>query len=195
MTIPYDHMIFTLFLRWPVFTKFLTFSSLGVVPFSLWGDQWPGLVFVMTSYVIYIRYHSGMTSEKCFSACTQHLGEYPIYTLYGVLCELAQLLPLQTRQLMLQVSIQQVHAFSCMSWEQHWIGFPFLSENLSIILFFVTSPFSFVAPRPQYSLGCFSLGWIFVVAFALFRYGTTVQLSLFFSPYFMINLLIPNYGP
>jgi len=52
-----------------------------------------------------------MTCEKCYNVCTQHLGELPIYTLYGVLCELAQLLPLQTRQLILQVSIRQVHAF------------------------------------------------------------------------------------
>jgi len=34
--------------------------------------------------------------------------------------------------------------FSCMAWELHLGGFPFLSENLSTILFFVKSPFSFV---------------------------------------------------
>ena len=67
------------------------------------------LVFIMTSYVIYT---SGMTSEKCFNACTQHLGELPMYALYGALCELSQLRPSQTRQRILQVSIQHLHAFS-----------------------------------------------------------------------------------
>jgi len=52
----------------------------------------------MTSYFIYMWCTSGMTSEKWFNPCTQHLGEFPIYALYGVLCELAQLLPSQTRQ-------------------------------------------------------------------------------------------------
>ena len=66
------------------------------------------LVLAMTSYLIYT---SGMTREKCFNACTQHLGEFPIYALYGVLCESAQLLFLQTRQLILQMSRPQVHAF------------------------------------------------------------------------------------
>jgi len=65
-------------------------------------------VFIMTSYFIYT---SGMTEEKCFNACTQHLGELPIFALYGVLCELAQRLPSQTQQLILQVSIRQVHVF------------------------------------------------------------------------------------
>jgi len=67
------------------------------------------------------------------------------------------------------------------------------SENLSISRFFVKSSFSFVVTKPRYSLRCFSLGWIFVSAFALLRCGAIVQVSLFFSPYFMMNRLIPNY--
>jgi len=62
----------------------------------------------MTSYLIYT---SGMTIEKGFISCTKHLGGLPICALYDVLCELPPLLPSQTRHLILQVSIQQVHAF------------------------------------------------------------------------------------
>jgi len=39
------------------------------------------------------------------------LGELPVFALYGMLCELAQLRPSQTRQLILQVSIRQVQVF------------------------------------------------------------------------------------
>jgi len=37
----------------------------------------------MTSYVIYIWYAAGVTCWKGFTACTPHLGEFPIYSLYG----------------------------------------------------------------------------------------------------------------
>jgi len=52
-----------------------------------------------------------MIIEKSFNACTQHLGELPIFALYDVSYELAQFLPSQTLQLILQVFIRQVHVF------------------------------------------------------------------------------------
>ena len=70
--------------------------------------------------------------------------------------------------------------FSCMSWEQHYIGFSFLSEDLSIIRFFAKSPLSLVVPRPLYSLIGFGLGLIFVIAFALLRWCITLQFSIVF---------------
>jgi len=66
------------------------------------------LTLTMTSYLIY---PSGMTREKCVNACTPHLGEFLIDALYCVLYKLTPLLSLQIRQLILQMSIQQVHAF------------------------------------------------------------------------------------
>jgi len=65
----------------------------------------------MTSYLIYSRGASGMTSGKWFIARAQPLGEFPICALYEVLWESAQRLPSQTRQPILQVPIRQMHAF------------------------------------------------------------------------------------
>jgi len=39
--------------------------------------------WVITSYVFYIRCAAGVTCGTCFTACTPHLGEFPIYALYG----------------------------------------------------------------------------------------------------------------
>jgi len=130
----------------------------------------------MTSYFIYVWYASGMTCERHFNACTQHLGELPLYALYGMLCEVSQLLPSQMRQLTLQVSIQQVRSFPVC----HGNNITFLSENLSIIRFFTKSPLSLVVPRPLYSLIGFGLGLISVIAFALLRWCITLQLSIVF---------------
>ena len=70
--------------------------------------------------------------------------------------------------------------FSRMSWEQHYIGFSFLSEDLSVIRFFAKSPLSLVVPRPLYALIGFGLGLIFVISFALLHRCITLQLSIAF---------------
>jgi len=54
----------------------------------------------MTSYVIHIWCAAGVTRGKCFTACTPHLGEFPLYFLYS-----------NHSSVLLQVSIQQVYTF------------------------------------------------------------------------------------
>jgi len=74
----------------------------------------------MTSYLVYT---SGMTREKYFNACTQYLGEFPIDAIYGMSYKLTPLLSLQTRQLLLQVSIPQVHSFlGCHGNNIRWVS-------------------------------------------------------------------------
>ena len=130
--------------------------------------------------------------KKWFIACRWHLGEFPIYTLFGMLCVLAQLPPSQMRQLTLQVSIRQVHSLpvchgNSIKYASH------CSENLSINRFFVKSPFPFVAPKPRYSLICFGLGWIFVIASLWYHCtGVIVFLALLYDKSFYSLTMVPN---